>query len=455
MAIVAIGSNITSLNAQRRLGDASAQLSRSTERLASGLRINRASDDAASLSVAQKLQSDSKVFAQGLRNLGDGISLLNIADGALSALGNIVQRQTELAEQAANGVYSDAQRQSLAAEFSALRTEYSRILATTNFNGINPLSSTQGQVVIQDGFGSSGTIAIDALQGAGVSGAGTYTSGSINYGSTIRALAVGDINGDGRDDVAVGSYAMDVPGGILSFFVQLYEANADGTFTARDTLQFDVSFLTTASVSSFTIGIGNANGGATDIAMSWSGTIDGIGPFSDTGYWENNGGGFGDISPISLGSAGGISLGTRLSTNVNGDFNGDGITDYVNSSGGTTVSTFIQNTTGSSLSLSQSSYDIGSTSGARAALTGLGTLRDSLSSVRGKLGASMKRLETSYSVLTAKRLEYQSASSRLTDVDAAFESANLTRLKILQETSVSVLTQANQAPLLALQLLRL
>lgn len=98
MSVVKLGSNIASLSAQRRLSDSTRELSHTYERLASGLRINRASDDAAGLSISQSLRADAKIFTQGLRNLNDGISLFNIAESAIEQLSNITVRLKELAD---------------------------------------------------------------------------------------------------------------------------------------------------------------------------------------------------------------------------------------------------------------------------------------------------------------------------------------------------------------------
>ena len=104
---VRIGSNIASLNAQGRLNQATDALSSTYERLSSGMRINKASDDPAGLAVSSSLNVDSRVYSQGIRNINDGLSLLNVAEGALFELSSITTRQQELAEQSANGVYSN------------------------------------------------------------------------------------------------------------------------------------------------------------------------------------------------------------------------------------------------------------------------------------------------------------------------------------------------------------
>ena len=93
-----INTNTMSLNAQRNLGTSGANLATTIQRLSSGMRINKASDDAAGLSIASSLNADERVYAQAVRNVNDGINYLNIADGALSELSNITMRQIELAE---------------------------------------------------------------------------------------------------------------------------------------------------------------------------------------------------------------------------------------------------------------------------------------------------------------------------------------------------------------------
>ena len=144
---IRLGSNISSLTAQRKLADGTAALSKTFERLSSGQRINRASDDAAGLAIADSLNAASRVYTQGIRNFSDGLSLLSIAEGALQQLQAITIRQIELAEQAANGVYSTKQRQALNDEANALVDEFNRIVESTSFNGLNVLDGTLSERV--------------------------------------------------------------------------------------------------------------------------------------------------------------------------------------------------------------------------------------------------------------------------------------------------------------------
>jgi flagellin len=146
-----IRTNVPSLVAQRNLNASSGGLTTAFERLSSGLRINRAKDDAAGLSIAESLKADARIASVAIRNASDGISLISIADQAIGQVGNVLTRLAELAEQSANGIFSNDQRSALNNEFQALVQEMERIALTTQFNGLNLLSGG-GQVVFQVGF---------------------------------------------------------------------------------------------------------------------------------------------------------------------------------------------------------------------------------------------------------------------------------------------------------------
>jgi len=201
LASISINSNVAALNAQRQLGRSTAGLRDSYARLSSGLRINKASDDAAGLAIASSLNVDKRVTDQGIRNLNDGISMLSIADGALEQLENIVVRLSELAEQASNGAIQNTQRKSLDAEGQALKTEFKRIVQTVGFNGINPLSAAAGTISLQAGAGSDNSVqsSLGGATGSGLFGPASTTSST----GITRGVAAGDVNGDGNLD-AVG-----------------------------------------------------------------------------------------------------------------------------------------------------------------------------------------------------------------------------------------------------------
>jgi len=132
---VRIFNNIPSLNAQRILGINNGRLAQSVERISSGIRINRGSDDAAGLAISEGLRSDIRALRQAVRNANDGVSLINVTEGALNEQSSILIRLRELASQAATGTVGSTERQTIQLEFAALRKEVDRIAQTTEFNG--------------------------------------------------------------------------------------------------------------------------------------------------------------------------------------------------------------------------------------------------------------------------------------------------------------------------------
>ena len=183
---VTLGNNIASLQAQRRLGIATDQLGRTFERLSSGQRINKASDDAAGLAIADSLRVEQRIGIVAIRNANDGISSIAVADSALGEIGNVLSRLAELAEQSANGVYSNSQRSALQNEFTSLASEIERIASTTVFNGV-ALISGGATTTLQVGFSSASTsqIQFSGVQGTlAALGLATTGSSALNYSIT-------------------------------------------------------------------------------------------------------------------------------------------------------------------------------------------------------------------------------------------------------------------------------
>ena len=158
---VRIFNNIPSLNAQRLLGINNDRLATSVERISSGLRINRAADDTAGLAISNALRSDIRVLRQAIRNANDGISLINVTEGALNEQSSILIRLRELSSQASTGTVGSTERQTIQLEFDALRLEIDRIANTTAFNGqklvdgsLASTASSGSQILIQVGLDS-------------------------------------------------------------------------------------------------------------------------------------------------------------------------------------------------------------------------------------------------------------------------------------------------------------
>ena len=155
-----IFTNLSSLNSQRAMQINNARLGSSLERIASGIRLQRSSDDIAAMSVSDALHGDAVALRQGAKNLADGFSLINTADGAISEQASILIRLREITSQAATGTIGDTERAAVNMEFTALRAEFDRIAATSEFNGRKLLdgslsSGSSDTTVIQLGLDSS------------------------------------------------------------------------------------------------------------------------------------------------------------------------------------------------------------------------------------------------------------------------------------------------------------
>jgi flagellin len=146
-----INTNMMSLNSQRALNLSQNSMQTSLERLSSGLRINRAKDDAAGLAISERIGAQVRGLEQANRNGLDGISLMQTAEGALDEIGNMLQRMRELAVQSLNGTVSDKDKASLNDEYQELKTEIGRVLSSTEFNGVNLLGN-EDSINLQIGF---------------------------------------------------------------------------------------------------------------------------------------------------------------------------------------------------------------------------------------------------------------------------------------------------------------
>ena len=197
---IRLGSNPLSLGLQSSLNKTDTTLSKTSERLSSGLRINRGSDDAAGLSISQSLNLNAKVYSQGVRNLNDGISAINIADGAIDGLNTILSRIEEIAMQSANGTLSDTQRTVMQQEVTALQAEWNRIVDTTTFNGQQLLTGSTTRMVLQGGTQDTGTLAVQVGKEALAGGVDDYAGGTseITTGTTTTGNQVVAISADGR-----------------------------------------------------------------------------------------------------------------------------------------------------------------------------------------------------------------------------------------------------------------
>ena len=186
-----INTNIASLNAQRNLNSSQAATNQALERLSSGLRINSAKDDAAGLAISTRFQSQINGLNVAIRNVGDGVSLAQTAEGALGAMTDSLQRIRELALQSSNGTNSDADRQALNSETQQLIAEITRAGSQTNFNGLNLLDGSF-KSVFQVGANSGETISV-SIGKLTADTLGVSTKSGVSAIATTSALAGGDL----------------------------------------------------------------------------------------------------------------------------------------------------------------------------------------------------------------------------------------------------------------------
>ncbi|QJT10838.1 flagellin [Oceanidesulfovibrio marinus] len=203
-----INHNLMAANVQRNLSSAYANLSTSTERLSSGLRINSAADDAAGLAIRELMRSDIAALNQGVRNANDAISLIQTADGALGVIDEKLIRMKELAEQAATGTYNSDQRLIIDSEYQAMASEITRIANATDFNGVYLLNGNLSSSS-HDGSGMQASGKMKIHFGTANDSAEDYYYIQINT-ATAEALGLGSAAGNSISTQEAAQKALDM-----------------------------------------------------------------------------------------------------------------------------------------------------------------------------------------------------------------------------------------------------
>ncbi|QGG48904.1 flagellin [Heliorestis convoluta] len=386
-----INNNIPAMNTYRQLTINQNASQNSMEKLASGLRINRAGDDAAGLAISEKMRGQIRGLDQASRNAQDGISLIQTAEGALQETHNILQRMRELAVQAANDTNTEADRDEIAKELGQLTNEIDRIANTTEFNTQKLLDGTKkGIVEPQD---AKITLQNNSNANLQVSTAVDTTGSAISTGGTITITRVSESTGFEAGDFQVGDPA--------KVGITLAAANTIEWATTSLANFFDGGDLTSLAVGeSITISIKAAVAESKDVSSAFSMQI---------------GANSGQNINIGINSMKAEDLGIR---------DGDG-----------------------------KALDIGDYDKATAAITTINNAIEQVSAERSKLGAFQNRLEHTISNLGTSSENLQAAESRVRDVDMAAEVMEMTKANILSQASQAMLAQANQRPQSVLQLL--
>jgi len=189
---IRINTNIASINTRRHLFNATINYNKSMEKLSSGLRINRAADDAAGLAISEGLKSDIRALGQASRNAADGISMVQTAEGALDEVSNILLRLRELAEQSLNGTLTDVERGYLNDEYQDLLAEIDRISNSADFNGRKLLDGSGTTVAIQVGIGTDTWDSIDVDLSTDMDAAGLLLAADISTAANA-AIAMDEV----------------------------------------------------------------------------------------------------------------------------------------------------------------------------------------------------------------------------------------------------------------------
>jgi flagellin len=263
-----INTNISSLTAQRNANRTQNDLATAIQRLSSGLRINSAKDDAAGLAISDRMTAQIRGINQAARNANDGISLAQVAEGALGSVTGSLQRMRELAVQSANATNSASDRLALQQEVAQLTAEIERVATQTQFNGLNLIDGSFTAQQFQVGANAGQTISVTSIASARTSALGVFqgfnlTSQSIGTANNTPAALSVDVGGLGA--VALGSVAVDAKaqaaainnGGIPGLIAT---ANATNVAAGTSTANASAAGTATFTVNGVAISISGVNG---------------------------------------------------------------------------------------------------------------------------------------------------------------------------------------------------
>ncbi|WP_409252007.1 flagellin [Bacillus sp. SCS-153A] len=392
-----INHNIAALNTYRQLNSASTAQSKSMEKLSSGLRINRAGDDAAGLSISEKMRGQIRGLEQAGRNAQDGISMIQTAEGALNETHDILQRMRELSVQGSNDTNNADDREAIGEELLQLKDEIDRISKTTEFNGkklLNgDLSATQsgGTAKVGTALATTAAATISKIDVSGALGSETYTFADATGGDLTLTRS------DGVSQTISLDASIGADGTMTLDFSQLgvkLEITGDTTKAAADiAADLDTLDITTGANASASFAIGSNGTNDEKLAVSFS-----------------------KMDTTTLGSGVGVNISDKVtgaaSAIVDDKAKADALTAVLDDA-----------------------------------------IKD-VSKQRSTLGAAQNRLEHTINNLGTSAENLTAAESRVRDVDMAKEMMNQTKNSILSQAAQAMLAQANQQPQGVLQLLR-
>jgi len=457
---LSVFTNVASLKGQRQLGKVTSNLEKSFERLSSGLRINSAADDSAGLAITERMDAQIRGMDQARRNAADGVSLAQTVESGLGEVNGILQRLRELSVQAANDTNTSSDRSALDEEASQLISSLDQIASSTEFNGRKVLDGTTTSLTFQTGANNSADQAVTVSLGgvrAGQLGQMASAEGNAVDGSAITGANV-TING--TTIVASSSYGSDVGNAVgneqdSSAYAKAKAINASSAgvkANANATGVNNGAFVTTGP--NYTLQINGTTIFQSGEAATVEDLVNQVNLHSDeTGVTANIGGTSIQLSAADgrnitvAGAQQGFTAATTRGTITLSD------TDNITVGAGTTVIGAAASIVVDSDNLN-TKVDLNSRGGALESIDRLDSAIERVLDLRGKMGATQNRLETTSSNLAAISENVTAAKGRIRDADFASEAANLTRNQILQQAASAMLSQANSAPNQALGLLR-
>jgi flagellin len=452
-----INQNIGALIANRNLRVTDGHRSKSLERLSSGLRINRASDDAAGLGISEKLRAQIRGLGQAQRNAQDGISLIQTAEGALQEASSILIRMRELAVQAANGSITDEDRTNISNESSQLLVEIDRIAETTDFNTKELLTGSDVEAAVSEVADTEGIIEVAVATGASVGDASydvtlSTTTAAIGTITDDDSILDGAPSVDTGGDVETGTYTIEITAYTDDTDWEWSITGAGGTVATGD--QADLTEVVEGI--EFTLaadpgGTSTATVEATKQTVDWSIEEDEVEVASGTDLAAD------DVTQV----INGLEF-TIASTGAGGDtaealataayVDDQEFTFHIGANADQTTSISIGAMSTENLGIDV--IDLTTDSGANTAIGLIDAAISTVSDERSSLGAVQNRLEHTINNLEVAAENLSSSESRIRDVDMAYEMTNYTRNQIMMQAGVAMLAQANMAPQMVLSLLQ-
>jgi flagellin len=408
-----INTNTAAMNAYRNLSVNDSAMSKSLEKLSSGLRINRAADDAAGLAISEGMKSQIGGLKVAIRNTQDGVSVVQTAEGALAETTSILQRMRDLSVQAANtgGLSSDA-KSNIQSEIGQLNSELNRIASSTTFNGKKLLDGSYTGNNFQVGANANETI-------------------SVSIGTAMNANGLGV---DGVDVTGVGT-------------------NVAGATGSASTVSITNATSGTASVITITA----SNASSANAAFSASGSVSETSAVAEFGKLDGTisfGGKSLNLGTVDYSKA---TTGAQALTALNAAATAAGISGTFAVATNTAQLTFTASAaaaTSSAADISKATPTFAQASGADAAIAKLDLAISKVSSTRADLGALQNRFEHTTANLNVAVENLSASNSRIVDVDMASEMTTFSKNQILVQAGTSMLAQANQSAQSVLKLLQ-